>query len=72
MRDNYSFGAGRALAATRFCGGPNAPDWEHVQTVDTATRATLKLSKDNVIFGVRAVDSAGHRSLPVMPEPERS
>jgi hypothetical protein len=49
----------------------NAPDWEHVQTVGTAARATLKLSKDNVIVGVRAVDGAGHRSLPVVPEPER-
>ena len=48
----------------------SAPDWEHVQSV-TATRATLKVSKDNVIFGVRAVDAAGHRSLPVVPQPER-
>lgn len=49
----------------------NAPDWEHVQTVGTATRATLKVSKDNEIFAVRAVDGAGHRSLPIVPEPER-
>jgi hypothetical protein len=49
----------------------NAPDWEHVQTFGNATRATLRLSKDNEIFGVRAVDGAGHRSLPVVPEPER-
>jgi hypothetical protein len=48
-----------------------APDWEYVQTVSSSTRATLKVSKDNVIFGVRAVDAAGHRSLPVVPEPER-
>ena len=48
-----------------------APDWEYVQTVSSGTRATLKVSKDNVIFGVRAVDAAGHRSLPVLPEPER-
>jgi hypothetical protein len=48
-----------------------APDWEYVQTVSGGTRATLKVSKDNVIFGVRAVDAAGHRSLPVVPEPER-
>lgn len=48
-----------------------APDWEYVQTVSSGTRATLKVSKDNVIFGVRAVDAAGHRSLPVVPEPER-
>jgi hypothetical protein len=47
-----------------------APDWEHAQPA-TGTRATLKLSKDNVIFAVRAVDGAGHRSLPVVPEPER-
>jgi len=49
----------------------SAPDWEYVQTVNSGTRATLKVSKDNVIFGVRAVDAAGHRSLPVVPEPER-
>jgi hypothetical protein len=31
----------------------------------------MKLSKDNVIFGVRAVDNEGHPSLPVVPVPER-
>jgi hypothetical protein len=31
----------------------------------------LPLSKDNVIFAVRALDSAGHRSLPMVPQPER-
>jgi len=46
------------------------PDWEHLETV-TAARATLHVSKDNVIFAVRAVDTAGHRSLPVVSEPER-
>ncbi len=49
----------------------NAADWEYVQTASAGTRATVKVSKDNVIFGVRAVDAAGHRSLPVVPEPER-
>jgi hypothetical protein len=49
----------------------SAPDWEHAQTVSSGTRATVKVSKDNVIFAVRAVDAAGHRSLPVVPEPER-
>lgn len=48
----------------------SAADWEYVQTVRD-TRASLKISKDNVIFAVRAVDAAGHRSLPVVPEPER-
>jgi hypothetical protein len=46
-------------------------EWEHSQNVGGATRATLKLSKDNVIFAVRAVDKAGHRSLAVVPVPER-
>jgi hypothetical protein len=50
----------------------SAPDWEHVQPVTGGTRATLKVSKDNVIFAVRALDQAGsHYSLPVVPEPER-
>ena len=48
-----------------------SPEWEHAQNVGSATRSTLKLSKDNVIFAVRAVDRAGHRSLAVVPVPER-
>jgi hypothetical protein len=48
-----------------------SPEWEHAQNVGNATRTALKLSKDNVIFAVRAVDKAGHRSLPVVPVPER-
>jgi hypothetical protein len=46
-------------------------DWQHAQLVGNVKRTTLKISKDNVIFGVRAVDKAGHRSLPVVPTPER-
>ncbi len=49
----------------------SAPDWEHAQPVISGTRATLPLSKDNVIFAVRALDASGQRSLPVVPEPER-
>jgi hypothetical protein len=49
----------------------SSPEWEHSQKVVGATRVTLKLSKDNVIFAVRAVDQTGHRSLPVVPVPER-
>jgi hypothetical protein len=48
-----------------------SPQWEHAESVGNATKATLKVSKDNVIFSVRAVDHAGHRSLPVVPVPER-
>jgi len=48
-----------------------SPEWEHVQKVGNVRRTTLKLSKDNVIFAVRAVDAQGHRSLPAVPTPER-
>ena len=47
-----------------------SPGWEHAQSVGAGTRTTLPLSKDNVIFAVRAVDGQGHRSLPVVPEPK--
>lgn len=46
-------------------------EWEHAQSVGNVTRATMKMSKDNVIFAVRSVDAAGHRSLPVVPVPQR-
>jgi hypothetical protein len=48
-----------------------AAEWENVETVGTATTATIKRSKDNVIFAVRSVDKKGNRSLPVIPTPER-
>ncbi len=48
-----------------------AAEWENVEPVGNVTQATLPRSKDNVIFAVRAVDRAGHRSLPVAAEPER-
>jgi len=47
------------------------PEWEHQQSAGNATRMTLPLSKDNVIFAVLAVDKAGHESLAVVPTPER-
>jgi hypothetical protein len=30
----------------------------------------VALSKDNVVFGVRSVDAAGHRSVAVLPMPQ--
>ena len=48
-----------------------SPEWEHAQSAGNETRITLPLSKDNVIFGVVAVDKEGHRSMPVVPTPER-
>ena len=47
-----------------------ASDWEHEQAVND-TRVTVPVSKDNVIFAVQALDGKGHRSLAVMPLPER-
>jgi Zn-dependent M28 family amino/carboxypeptidase len=48
-----------------------AADWQHVKPVGNVTKATLPLSKDNVIFAVRALDAKGHRSLAIVPLPER-
>ena len=47
-----------------------APFWTHVIDVGDVTRVTIDLSKDNVVFGVRAVDHGGHRSPAVFPFPQ--
>jgi Peptidase family M28 len=65
--------------------GTAAPDWERSVMADHAglsfsmdggqngqaatDSVILPVSKDNVIFGVRAVDAAGHRSPAVVPVP---
>jgi hypothetical protein len=46
-----------------------APDWTHVIPVGDVTSVTIDLSKDNVQFGVRAVDHDGHRSPVGFPRP---
>lgn len=48
-----------------------APDWQHAKAVGNVTRVTVPVSKDNVIFAVRALDAKGHRSLAIVPQPER-
>lgn len=48
-----------------------APMWEHVERVGHACEITLPVSKDNVFFGVRAVDRSGHRSPAATPRPAR-
>ena len=60
---------GRAADYEVLWRATTSPEWEYVQKVGAATRTTLNLSKDNVIFAVRAVDAHGHRSLPVVPAP---
>lgn len=47
-----------------------APDWTHVIPVGNVTSASFQnFTKDNVFFGVRAVDRAGHRSPVAFPVP---
>jgi hypothetical protein len=48
-----------------------APTWTNVQSAGTALTLKLGISKDNVVFGVRSVDAAGHRSPAVVPLPVR-
>lgn len=50
----------------------DAPMWQHSRAVGNVTTYTVKgLSKDNYIFGIRAVDKAGHRSPATFPKPKR-
>ncbi len=63
-------GSERDLAGYEVVWRPTIePLWTHVIPVGDTTRTTVDLSKDNVIFGVRAVDRSGHRSPAVLPFP---
>ncbi|GAA3455964.1 M20/M25/M40 family metallo-hydrolase [Dactylosporangium matsuzakiense] len=46
-----------------------APDWTYVLPVGDVTTAIVDVVKDNVHFGVRAVDTTGHRSPVTYPQP---
>lgn len=46
-----------------------APEWELAVPVGNVTNVTLDISKDNVQFGVRAVDRKGHHSPAGFPVP---
>lgn len=49
-----------------------APYWQQSRAVPKGeTRITLPISKDNVIFAVRALDAKGNHSVAVVPLPER-
>ena len=45
--------------------------WQHAVNAGAGNGIKLDVSKDNVLFGVRAVSSNGQRSLPVPPLPAR-
>jgi hypothetical protein len=48
------------------------PVWTHSKWVGNVTSYTMKeMSKDNYIFGVRAVDRDGNRSPVSFPRPQR-
>ncbi len=52
----------------------SASDWQYVADAakyGPGNTATLPVSKDNVVFGIRAVDAQGHASLAVVPLPVR-
>jgi len=48
------------------------PLWTTSASAGSALALKLAVSKDNVVFGVRSVDPAGHRSIAVLPTPMRS
>src|SRR3954470_15860323 len=48
-----------------------APLWQHSVSVGNVTRFTVPVSKDNVVFGVRAVDKDGNKSPAAYPNPHR-
>jgi Peptidase family M28 len=45
-----------------------SPDWTSAVGVGNVTTVTLNISKDNVQFGLRAVDKSGHRSPAAFPQ----
>jgi hypothetical protein len=47
-------------------------DWTHVIPVGKKTKVTINLSKDNVYFGVRAINKEGFRSPVAFPAPQLS
>lgn len=49
----------------------DAPTWTTFVSAGAATSIKLPISKDNVVFGVRSVGAAGHRSIAVIPMPSR-
>jgi Zn-dependent M28 family amino/carboxypeptidase len=66
----WTRGADAELAGYEVVWRPTiAPLWTHVIPVGDTTTATIDLSKDNVIFGVRSVSRDGFRSPAVFPFP---
>ena len=63
-----------AAGATRYeivWRDTTSPVWQHAQDVGDVTEATVPVSKDDAILGVRSVDANGLRSPVVYPSPTR-
>jgi hypothetical protein len=64
--------AGAGLAGYRIVWRETgSPTWQHHQDVGKVLRATLPLSKDNLIFGVQALAADGSASMASFPLPVR-
>jgi Peptidase family M28 len=47
------------------------PLWQHSLSIGNVTRFTVPVSKDNALFGVRAIDNDGNKSPAAYPIPRR-
>ena len=47
------------------------PFWTHAIDVGNTGAATLAISKDDTLFGIVAIDAAGHKSPAAFPSPKR-
>ncbi len=47
----------------------NSPVWQFARNVGNVVQATVGVSKDDYIVGVRSVDAGGHRSVVAYPKP---
>lgn len=66
----WTLGADEGLAGYEVLWRPTiAPFWTNVIPVGLVDRATVLQSKDNVVFGVRAVGTNGYRSPAAFPFP---
>ena len=59
--------AGDAVSYEILWRASDAPQWEHARNVGNVTEATVPVSKDDFVLGVRSVDSNGLRSPVVYP-----
>jgi hypothetical protein len=63
--------AARATAYELVWRATTSPVWQHAINVGDVSQATIPVSKDDFIIGVRAVDAQGLRSPVVYPAPAR-